>query len=323
MGEREEWIRIFGNGIREVLKGLSVEYEKLQEVRLRTGLPLFIRYENREYGVTAEGRLVQPGSGDSRRLRVVTGEELRDTVECASSYSLYAYEEEIRQGFITVRGGHRIGLAGKTVTDKGEVRTIRYISSVNVRFAHQVKGCGLPVLPFLMDGDRLCSTLIISPPGGGKTTLLRDLIRLLSWGAGDMPGRNVGVADERGEIGACYEGIPQNDLGPRADVLDGCPKALGLMMLIRTMTPQVVAADELGSEEDLNAAEYGANCGCSLLATAHGSSLDEIRKKAAFRRLETKGVFDRFVILKGSERAGQVKEIRDGEGRILKEWISG
>lgn len=318
MGGREEWICIFAGGLREVLERLPLEWEKLQEVRLRAGQPLFLRYGGREYGVTGGGSMIPAGTGDPGGLRLVTEKELKDTVECAGNYSLYAYEDEIRQGFLTVRGGHRVGLAGKGVTENGRIRTIRHISSLNVRLAHEVRGCGMPVLPYLMDGDRLLSSLLISPPGGGKTTLLRDLIRLLSGGWGTVSGRNVGVADERGEIGACHEGIPRNDLGPRTDVLDGCPKAEGMMMLIRTMAPQVVAADEIGGEADLEAVAYGTSCGCSVLATAHGASLDEIRRKPGFFRLEEEGVFRRFVILEGGGTPGRVREIRDEQGNILK-----
>ena len=237
------------------------------------------------------------------------------------NYSLYAYEEELRQGFLTVRGGHRVGVAGKVILEHGAVKSIRSISSLNVRFAHQVRGCGEKILPWVTEEGRFLSSLLISPPGGGKTTLLRDLIRLLSDGfeteeGGFVPGVNVGVADERSEIAACLKGVPQNDLGSRADVLDGCPKALGMMMLIRSMAPAVLAADEIGGEEDLRAVEYAATCGCRLLATIHGRSVGEIRRKPLFERILGERIFKRFVIL-GGERAGQVREIADEAGRIL------
>ena len=252
MGGGEEWNRMFARSVRDVLEGLSLEFEQLQEIRMRVDTPLFLWYGNREYGVTKGGQLGQAGREGLRRI---SERELRETVECMGNYSLYAFEDEIRQGFLTVRGGHRVGLAGKAVMENGNLKTLKYISALNVRFAHQIKGCGEKVLPFLFEEERLCHSLLISPPRGGKTTLLRDLVRLLSDGTGTVPGRNVGVVDERGEIGACYQGIPQNDLGARTDVLDCCPKALGMMMLIRSMAPQVVAVDEIGSREDLVAGE--------------------------------------------------------------------
>ncbi len=317
MGGGEEWNRMFARSVRDVLEGLSLEFEQLQEIRMRVDTPLFLWYGNREYGVTKGGQLGQAGREGLRRI---SERELRETVECMGNYSLYAFEDEIRQGFLTVRGGHRVGLAGKAVMENGNLKTLKYISALNVRFAHQIKGCGEKVLPFLFEEERLCHSLLISPPRGGKTTLLRDLVRLLSDGTGTVPGRNVGVVDERGEIGACYQGIPQNDLGARTDVLDCCPKALGMMMLIRSMAPQVVAVDEIGSREDLEAVEYAAGCGCAVLATAHGGSLEEILGKPGLGALVRGGLFGRLVLLGNGEQAGRVREIRDGEGRLVQKW---
>ncbi len=314
MGGGEEWSRMFARSVRDVLEGLSLEFEQLQEIRMRVDAPLFLWYGNRECGVTKGGQLGQAGREGLRRI---SERELRETVECMGNYSLYAFEDEIRQGFLTVRGGHRVGLAGKAVMENGNLKTLKYISALNVRFAHQIKGCGEKVLPFLFEGERLCHSLLISPPRGGKTTLLRDLVRLLSDGTETVPGRNVGVVDERGEIGACYQGIPQNDLGARTDVLDCCPKALGMMMLIRSMAPQVVAVDEIGSREDLEAVEYAAGCGCAVLATAHGGSLEEILGKPGLGALVKEGLFGRLVLLGNGEQAGRILEIRDGEGRLV------
>lgn len=358
MEEVSRWTDMFGRGLRGTFERIPLEYGRLQEVRLRVGRPVYLRLEDLEYAAGEDGRLLEsgrhpgrgrlpgcgqfPGCGqllESGRLpgcgqagqagenggdfspRIVTEKDLRETVECMGNYSLYAYEEELRQGFLTVRGGHRVGVAGKLILEHGAVKSIRSISSLNVRFAHQVRGCGEKILPWVTQEGRFLSSLLISPPGGGKTTLLRDLIRLLSDGfeteeGGFVPGVNVGVVDERSEIAACLKGVPQNDLGSRADVLDGCPKALGMMMLVRSMAPAVLAADEIGGEEDLRAVEYAATCGCRLLATIHGRSVGEIRRKPLFERILGERIFERFVIL-GGERAGQVREIADGTGRIL------
>ncbi|HIZ79282.1 MAG TPA: stage III sporulation protein AA [Candidatus Lachnoclostridium stercorigallinarum] len=321
--ESDEWTRIFGKELRGIFEGLEVDFEKLQEVRLRVGQPVCLWYENQEYLVGGDGRLGQAGGRErSDRAgrfepRTVTDRELRETVECMGNYSLYAFEEEIRQGFLTVRGGHRVGLAGKVVMEEGRIKTIRHISGVNIRFAHQVKGCGAAVLPSLLENGRLLHSLLISPPRGGKTTLLRDLVRLLSDGADGRPGINVSVIDERSEIAACCQGIPQNDLGARTDVLDGCPKALGMMMAIRALAPAAVAVDEIGGKKDLEAVEYAAGCGCSVLATVHGSGLEEIRRKPAMKELIDQGIFRRFVILGGGERAGTVKEVLDEKGNLV------
>lgn len=174
-------------------------------------------YKNTEYGIDSCGRLLKKGA--ENQAVIVTPEDIKETMALVSNYSLYAYEDEIRQGYITIKGGHRVGIAGKTVLENERVKTIQYISFMNIRLSHQVKGCANQVLPYIINEGRLCHTLIISPPCCGKTTMLRDIIRQVS-----ESGQSVGVVDERSEIAACYLGIPQNELGIRTDVLDGCPK---------------------------------------------------------------------------------------------------
>ena len=249
MDKREELIKIFSKDIREILKQVTVDFEQVQEIRLRVHAPLLMICSNREYYITREGNL----SMRAAEAYLVTRDALKETLDYMSSYSLYAFEEEIRQGFITIQGGHRIGIAGKIITDGHGIRSMKFISFINVRLSHQVKGCAGTVLPYLYDRDMIFHTLIVSPPRCGKTTLLRDIIRQVSNGSREHAGLTIGVIDERSEIGACYQGIPQNELGIRTDILDCCPKAQGMMMLIRTMSPQVIAVDEIGSREDLEA----------------------------------------------------------------------
>ena len=232
--------------------------------------------------------------------------------------SLYAAEEELRQGFFTVRGGHRIGVAGRVILKDRQITGLKAASFLNVRVAHEIKGCADQVLPFLYVNGKFVSTLIVSPPGCGKTTLLRDLIRQVSDGSSQKAGKcsfsgvNVGVADERSELGACYQGVPQNDLGMRTDVLDGCPKSEGMLMLIRSMAPAVVAVDEIGGKEDIKAVEYVRNCGCALAATAHGNSLEELKERAGFRELLEEKTFERLVFLsRKRECRGKVEVVYD------------
>ncbi len=290
-----------------------MDFEQMQEIRMRVQGPFLMIHNNQEFFITPEGKL----SKKREDAFWVSQKDLKETLEYISDYSLYAFEEEIRQGFITIQGGHRIGLAGKAVTDRDKIRSMKYISFINIRFSHQIRGCGNKVLPYLYEHGEVFHTLIVSPPRCGKTTLLRDVIRQISDGTEKVPGMTVGVVDERSEIGACYQGIPQNDLGIRTDILDCCPKAVGMMMLIRTMSPQVIAVDEIGSREDLNAIEYVMNCGCRLIATVHGSSLEDIRSKPVFGRLLQDRVFGRYVVLKNQGRPGTVEDIYDSQGRSL------
>ena len=201
------------------------------------------------------------------------------------SFSLYAYEDELRQGFLTVEGGHRSGIAGKTVIEGEKVKGISHISCSNVRVAHEKKGCADRVLPYLWEDGRFLHTLIVSAPGCGKTTMLRDIIRQISDGEAPYPGLTGGVVDERSEIAGCYRGGAQNDVGIRTDVLDCCPKAEGMMMLIRSMSPEMVAVDELGDYEDIHAIESVIHCGCKLFATVHGSSIDDMKRIPLMQRL--------------------------------------
>ena len=185
-----------------------------------------------------------------------------------------------------MEGGHRVGVAGKVIMEKDKVKNIQYISSVNIRVSHEVLGCADRLLPYITKNMQVCHTLIISPPCCGKTTLIRDLIRQISDGNQYVKGCSVGVVDERSELGGCYLGIAQNHLGTRTDILDCCPKAEGMIMLIRSMSPQVIAVDEIGTSEDIHAIEYAMQCGCKLIASVHGLDMDEATKKAGTRRTD-------------------------------------
>lgn len=313
MQKKDELVKIFSRNIRSILNRTSVDFEEVQEIRLRVRGPLLILYQNREYYLTGEGTL----SRNEKEAYVVTKEELKETMEYISNYSLYAFEEEMKQGFITIQGGHRIGIAGKTIVDDCGIKTMKYISFINVRLSHQVRGCASPVMPYLYQEGDILHTLIISPPRCGKTTLLRDLIRQISNGTGQEPGLTVGVIDERSEIGACYLGVPQNELGIRTDILDCCPKAKGMMMLIRTMSPRVIAVDEIGSRDDLEAMEYVMNCGCKLIATVHGASVEDIKQKPILRKLVQERIFERFIVLNNRGRIGNIDQIYDSRGCLL------
>ena len=314
---------LFPGRMRRMLEDISLDFDQLEEVRLRCGQPVLLRVCGREMGIDENGKLVDLCEGlfkqdKGKKLENIKEKELKDTLEIIGGFSLYAAEEELRQGFFTVRGGHRIGVAGRVILKDRQITGLKAASFLNVRVAHEIKGCADQVLPFLYVNGKFVSTLIVSPPGCGKTTLLRDLIRQVSDGSSQKAGKcsfsgvNVGVADERSELGACYQGVPQNDLGMRTDVLDGCPKSEGMLMLIRSMAPAVVAVDEIGGKEDIKAVEYVRNCGCALAATAHGNSLEELKERAGFRELLEEKTFERLVFLsRKRECRGKVEVVYD------------
>ena len=254
---------LFAGNIRRLLVQTEIDYDRLYEIRLRAGRPLFLTYDKGECFLRTKGR--EP--------YVVTREDLKETLEYVSGYSLYAYEDELRQGYMSVQGGHRVGVTGKVILDGDRIRGMKYIS-----------------------------------------TLLRDVIRQLSNGFGKIPGVTVGVVDERSELAGCYQGIPQNDLGMRTDVLDCCPKAQGMQMLIRAMSPAVVAVDELGKEEDFRAVEAVIHSGCRLIATAHGENVEAVLATPFFAGLKKMRVFDRYIVLGKEKRAGIIRGIFDGRG---------
>lgn len=285
---------------------------KTEEIRLRHSRPLIIIWAGGESYLGGDGPVATPWEAYK-----VDGEDLEKTLELLSGYSLYAYEEELRQGYLTVPGGHRVGLAGRAVVEGGRIRVLRDIGSLNFRVAREVKGVGEKVLAFILDRrmGRIMHTLVISPPQGGKTTLLRDLARLISEGAGILghSGKKVGIVDERSEIAGCYQGVPQLDVGIRTDVLDACPKAEGIMLMLRSLSPQVIITDEIGRGEDVRAIEEAIHAGVSVIASAHGSSLEELCQRPIMGGLLQKNYFERLIFLSNSRGPGTLEMIIEGE----------
>ena len=303
----QQILKILPRALQAIVQAEQLDFRFLQEIRLRTGQPITVLYEGEE--------VLLPRRLESKHR--VLQEEIRETVEYICNYSLYAYENELRQGFVTVEGGHRIGLAGQVILENGRVKNMKYISSINIRVSHEVMHCADPIFPYITRQRELYHTLIISPPRCGKTTLLRDLIRQVSDGNRWVKGCTVGVVDERSELGGCYLGQAQNNLGMRTDILDCCPKAEGMIMLIRSMAPQVIAVDEIGAFEDIHSIEYAMHCGCRMVATVHGASIAEIQKKPFFEQMIKQKRFERYVVLGNTHHIGEIEGIYDERGSLI------
>ena len=313
MQESKEIWKLFSIQLRSILKKAVLDITLLQEIRLRVGKPILIRYQNKEFTLQENGVMSENLTGGF----CINKAEIKETMEYISNYSLYAFEEEVRQAFLTISGGHRVGIAGRVVLEDGQIKSIKQIASLNIRVAHEMPGCAEMVLPEIYHGDELYHTMIIAPPGVGKTTLLRDIIRQVSYGSNLHKGKTVGVVDERSELAACCLGVPQNDLGPRSDVLDCCPKAKGMILLLRAMSPSVIAVDEIGLSEDIDAIRYVMVCGCKIICTVHGSSFEEISRKPVLEEVIRQKSFERFIVLDGKGGPGHLAAIYDENGGRL------
>lgn len=309
-----EILSILPPGLRLMISSLPEEILfRLEEIRLRRNRPLLLGLGEKDLFVDTQGRtFVENGNP-----YLVSGEDLERTMQMVSGSSLYALEEELRNGFITIPGGHRVGITGRVVVDRGTVKTIKYFSGLNIRVSREVPGAADNLMPHIIDrgSGSIYHTMVFSPPRCGKTTILRDLIRQISNGVPSLgfSGITVGLVDERSELAGCYRGIPQRNVGIRTDVLDGCPKAEGMLMLLRSMAPQVIATDEIGRREDVHALEEVLNAGVKVIFTVHGSSLKDISSRPALNYLFGLGVVERFIQLGRSRGAGTVEKIWDGK----------
>ena len=276
------------------------EKDGVEEIRLRAQRPLTV--------TTQEGPRTLPIS----KPYIIQPRDIDAVLESASAGSVHTVLDQLRAGFVTVRGGHRLGVSGSVAMQNGAVKSIRHLSSLCLRIAKAMPHVSAPLWPGLTGSRGLHNVLILSPPGLGKTTLLRDLVRTLSDGGGAVPSHRVALADERGEVAALYLGVPQMDVGAHTDVLDGCPKAKALSWLVRALSPQVMALDEITAPEDIAAMETVRNCGVALLATCHGSGWDDIVSRPLYRELPH--IFDRGVVIsrQGQERRYQWIDMKTG-----------
>lgn len=287
---------ILPQSIKTILNSVS-NLNDLQEIRIRADRPLMIEVNSKEIEFKYSPSLA----------------DLKSIVQRMSNYSIYAFEEEIKQGYLTISGGHRIGLCGTCVIEDGRVKTIKDIASINIRVCKAVIGCSNYVIPYLLSNGNVINSIVISPPKCGKTTLIRDITRIISDGNSNfnLKGKKVCVIDERSEIGACYNGIPQLNIGKRTDVLDGCLKSQGIMMAIRSMAPDVIVCDEIGTYKDVESILMALNCGVNLISTIHGYSIEDLFDRAVFKELMENKVFKRAIVLSCNNGAGTVEYIYD------------
>ena len=279
----DEILRYFPNKIYQIFFNLFQENskiaEELQEIRMRAERPIILKLRERDL-------ILQYN---------ITQAEILQIVERLCENSIYAYKNQICEGFITVKGGHRIGLTGSCVIENGKIINVKHISSLNFRIAREVLNCSTRVLREVIDIENksIYNTIVVAPPGRGKTTMLRDIIRRLSNGIDEInfKGKTCGVVDERGEIAAMYKGIPQNDVGIRTDIIENVEKNQGIHMLIRTMAPEIIACDEIGSKEDVEAIHYALYSGVKGIFTMHGKNIEDIKNnKQIYELIENREI---------------------------------
>lgn len=280
--------------IGQSLERLS-DCESIHEIRMRTGRPVGIVSFGKERFLTEKGNLTDYAD----MCRKVTQEETEYSFRAVCDYSIHSYSREIAEGFITLEGGNRVGICGTAVTENGKISALRYISGLNFRIAGQAVGCAERLCGRILEKG-LCSILIIGPPMSGKTTMVRDICRIL----GER--YRISVIDERGEIGAVYHGVAQNNAGQLTDIFDGYPKAQGIMTAVRVMSPDIVVCDEIGGGEDCAALLSSANTGVKFIASVHGSSICGIKKRKYLKEVLESGIFECFVTLDAGNVPGKI-----------------
>ena len=307
----DEIINSLSINLRKKINNIKDSSVNIEEIRLRINKPMIINGDSKDYFYDNINNCLDL---NIKNPYLVTKEDIEETFQLICRYSVHSFMDDIKKGFITLRGGHRIGIVGKVIIENGQVKNIKHISSLNIRVSREIKGCSKKVLPHVIKNkNQINNTIIISPPQCGKTTLLRDIVRNISTGnkSYGFNGVKVALIDERNEIGGSYLGAPQLDVGIRTDILETCPKDLGIMMVLRSMSPDVIVTDEIGDEKEIKALYTALNGGVSLITTVHGDSIEDVRNRRELKKLLDGDLFKKVVILSSKRGPGTVEKIYD------------
>lgn len=275
---------------------LEHNIQKLEEIRIRANKPVILKLGQVEIVLNY----------------TITTNEIIGILQNICNNSIYTYQNQICNGFITLPGGNRVGIAGNVVIKDGQVSNISYIYSLNFRISHQINGASDNILKYVLDieNNTIFNTLIVSPPGAGKTTMIRDLAKRISNGINEINfrGLDVSIIDERGEIAAMTKGITFNDVGIRTDVLDNVPKSIGIRMAVRSMAPKVIIADEIGNKDDVNIINYAICSGVKCIFTAHGSNMEDLLKNNEINKIINLQLFSKIIFLDEKQK-GKIKNV--------------
>lgn len=299
----EEIIRLFPKEVKgHLLKRINGEWSKLEEIRLRLNQPIELIFTHKVKWLK----------------NIILNEQFRTYIlNKMSDYSLYRMETELREGFITIVGGHRIGLAGEVTMENGVVKHIQNITFFNIRIAKEVTNIAMPIMPYLKNDRFYYNTIVVGSPQTGKTSLIRDIARFISNGTNENNHKKVAIIDERSEIAASKNGIPQHDVGFRTDVMDACPKTSGMMMMIRSMSPDILIVDEIGKKADVDALLEAIYAGVNVVCTLHGHCIKQIKNRPEMKHLFSKNIFERFILLERDKQSHFIMSVYDWDEKKL------